>query len=98
MEDIPRLVEKGKIKPKTKEEQKRITAQEFVERLEQEILDTSSQMITIEGVLEQIEDQKLEQYFTPKMLEALTLSLKELSENVTPAVNKIKSTIEKWRM
>ena len=92
---IPRILEKGEVK--TTLDQKKISAQEFVEKLQDEILRTGSQMSTVEGVLEQIEEDKLDQYFNDKMKRALTECLSELKDRIYPTMKRIEISINKWR-
>lgn len=93
MDKIPKLVDK---KPEKEEDKGPVSAQEFIERLQEEVLNTSSQMAMIEGTLEEIDEKNLEQYFTPTMIEALKLSLEELNKNIKPAILRIEKVIKKW--
>jgi hypothetical protein len=96
---IPKLVERDKITSKKMDEKTRklLQLQEFIERLQTEIGNASSQMITIEGVLKQIVEENLDDVFNPKLRNTLATVLEELQETISPTVDRIEKTIKKWR-
>lgn len=95
IDTIPRILEKGEVKTTT--DQKKISAQQLVEKLQDVILRTGSEMSTIESALEQIEEDKLDQYFNNNMKQALAECLSELKDSIFPTMKRIESSINKWR-
>ena len=96
VEKVPNLIKDGKIKGE-KATEKQMQTQEFVMKLQKEILDTTNQIIAIEGILEQIEEEELDQYFSPGQKNELSNVLNLLSKKIKPAIDRIEKHVEKWR-
>lgn len=95
---IPKLVEKDKITHRKNEKiNKIIQLQQFIDKLQHEIGTASSQMMAIEGILQQIEEDELDKVFNDKLKNSLAMVLGELQETIGPTTERIKKTIEKWR-
>jgi ParB/RepB/Spo0J family partition protein len=97
---IPKLIDKDKISASDRinpQTAKIIKLQEFIDRLQEEIGNASGQMMTIEGVLHQVEEHELDKVFTPKLKNSLASVLEELKDSIAPAVTRIEKTIAKWR-
>jgi ParB-like chromosome segregation protein Spo0J len=95
---IPKLVEKDKITRRNEKINKIIQLQQFIDKLQHEIGNASSQMMAIEGILQQIEEDELDKVFNNKLKNSLAMVLQELQETIGPTTNRIKKTIEKWRI
>jgi ParB/RepB/Spo0J family partition protein len=97
---IPEIVKRdvnGKApKPKNEAEERKVSAQEFVDRLVTEVADTADQMRLVEAALDAINEQDLDQHFNAKMKKALAGVLKELSEDIEPTLKKVKANVKKW--
>lgn len=90
---VPKILSKSQIKdadPKIK------TAHEFMEKLQDEILNTTNQLMTIEGVLETIEDKGYDQYFSQKMKEGLNACLVELEKSMKNTTAQVKRSMNEW--
>jgi len=94
---MPGLVKKGKVKPVSEKEKKKMTAYEFVSKLNHEIAETSNQVQTIQSVIEEIEENELDKFFTSKMKESLSEYLKELSDNINTGLKTINKVRNKWK-
>jgi ParB/RepB/Spo0J family partition protein len=94
---IPTLVKDTKIKPKNEAEQKRITAQIFMNRLNDEISKTGTQIRLIRAVLEQIEEDKIEEHLNVNMKKGTSEMLSSLIDDVNEASALFKTYEKKWR-
>tara|TARA_Y100000310_G_scaffold178831_1_gene178784 strand:- start:621 stop:1631 length:1011 start_codon:yes stop_codon:yes gene_type:complete len=92
---VPKILEEGEVK--TERDDKKLLVNQFVERLKDEILSTRSKMFSIEGVLDQIEEEKLDnKYFNAQMKSSLRETLLEFKKNIPPVLKRIENTINKW--
>jgi ParB-like chromosome segregation protein Spo0J len=96
LKTIPDLVVKGEVN--TVVSPAVLSAQQFVNKLQVEIAKTAIQLSALEGVLAYIEDNKLDDHFTPVMKSAIVNVLSELSENVGSSATKIDGSLKRWRL
>jgi ParB-like chromosome segregation protein Spo0J len=97
LESVYKEIDRPAFKKKTETDIKAMNAGQFVTILMDHILDTANQMAAIEGTLKQINDEELDQYFTPKMKEVLSQCLTDLQTNIKPATDRITSQIKRWK-
>lgn len=94
---IPALVKDTKIKPKNEADKKKITAQIFMNKLNDEISKTGTQIRLIKAVLEQIEEDKLEEHLSSSMKKGTSEMLNSLIDDVNEASALFKKYDAKWR-
>jgi ParB/RepB/Spo0J family partition protein len=94
---IPSIL-KGKAYESAEEAEKKkiLTAEDFIQRLQSEILGTSGQLNAIKGILEAIEDEKLDAYFDGNMKAIISECLQELVKSIKPAYDKISKKMVEW--
>jgi ParB/RepB/Spo0J family partition protein len=95
IKSVPKSLDTAKLDELTRK--KVMDAQQFIKRLQDEMVQTMMQMGKIEGVLEKIEADKLDEHFDAGMKTSLIRYLTEMDERTKTAMQLVERTIDRWR-
>lgn len=94
---LPEIIKDIHKKPKDKKEEQKINAQKFVNRLVEEISKTITQLGLVSDVVDEIKEQKIDEHLSPALKKSISLSLKDLLEEIDNTHELLNDVKNEWR-